>query len=117
MLGLVLLYWIGKYFYKLAETHNKSQWGYAILGVITYYGGIIVCGFIIVLLFELMSPGAIDSVNDSLLGILMLPFGILSCYLLYKYLEKKWQKEYSNPAELIDDIGKPVDDTLNTSTK
>ena len=34
MLGLVLLYWIGKYFYKLAEEYDKSKWGFAILGLV-----------------------------------------------------------------------------------
>lgn len=117
MIGIILLYWIGKYFYKLAETFEKSKWGYAILGIITYYGSIVLIGIVIGILFEVISPGAIDGINETLLGILMLPFGILSCYLLYKFLEKKWEKQQPNPVELINDIGKPVDDTLNTSIK
>jgi len=33
----------------------------------------------------------------------MLPFGILGCYLLYKYLEKTWKK--NKPINEIDEIG------------
>ncbi len=39
MLGLFLLYFIGKIFYQLAEAHNKNKWVFAILGVIAYYAG------------------------------------------------------------------------------
>ncbi|MDO6759789.1 hypothetical protein Q4566_06210 [Tamlana sp. 2_MG-2023] len=106
MLGLVLLYWIGKYFYKLAEVYNKSKWGFVILGILSYYSGILLFGFIVGILFELFSPGAIDGINDTLLGILFLPFGILSCYLFYKFLEKTWEKNKPNLMESIDEIGK-----------
>ena len=106
MLGFVLLYWIGKYFYKLAEEYNKSQWGFAILGVVVYYAGIFLFGVIAGIIAEIISPGFVDTFSDSLFGILMLPFGILSCYLLYKYLEKTWKKNNPNPNNLINEIGK-----------
>ena len=103
MLGLVLLYWIGKYYFKLAEKFEKHKWGYAILGIVSYYGGIFIGGFGIGITMEIVSPGYIDTVNETLLGIFMLPFGILCCYLLYKYLEKTWTK--NQPIDLINEIG------------
>ncbi len=106
MLGLILLYWIGKYFYKLAEEFEKSKWGYAILGIIIYYGGIFFFGIILGIIVELVSPGAIDGVNDTILGIVMLPFGILCCYLFYVYLEKTWKRQNPNPINMIDEIGR-----------
>ena len=60
MLGLVLLYWIGKYYYKLAEVYNKSQWGFAILGIVVYYAGIVVFAFAVGIIAELVAPGAIE---------------------------------------------------------
>ncbi|MDO6596914.1 hypothetical protein Q4512_08295 [Oceanihabitans sp. 2_MG-2023] len=105
MLGLVLLYWIGKYFYKLAEEFNKNKWGFAILGIVVYYAGIIIFSLIIGVSVELISPGFLDTFNETLLSFLMLPFGILSCYLLYKYLEKIWKKNIPNTNHLIDQIG------------
>ena len=106
MLGLLLLYWIGKYFYKLAEKYNKSPWGYAILGIVVYYGGIFVFSIIVGIMAEIISPLFLETFNETLFGLLMLPFGILSCYLLYKYLEKTWSKNSQDPIELIDEIGK-----------
>ena len=106
MLGLVLLYWIGKYFYKLAEKYNKSEWGFAILGIVSYYGGIVLFSFIIGIVAEIVSPGYFENFNETVFSLLMLPLGILSCYLLYKYLEKTWEKNKPNLNELIDEIGK-----------
>lgn len=106
MLGLILLYWIGKYFYKLAEEYNKNQWGFAIIGVVVYYGGILLFSVIVGIILEIVSPGFIDSFNETLFGFLMLPFGLLSCYLLYKYLEKTWKQNDPSKNNSIDEIGK-----------
>ncbi|PQJ77716.1 hypothetical protein [Polaribacter porphyrae] len=106
MLGLILLYWIGKYFYKLAEEYNKSRWGYAILGIVVYYIGLLVLGGIVVGIVEIIFEGFIDSVNDVLLSFIALPFGILSCYLLYKYLEKTWKNNDPRKNNMIDEIRK-----------
>ena len=103
MLGLILLYWIGKYFYKLAEEYNKSKWGYAILGIVVYYGSMIGIGIGLGITIEIFYPGFIETINETLLSILMLPIGILSCYIFYKYLDKTWKK--NSPKEEINQIG------------
>ena len=109
MLGLVLLYWIGKYFYKLAEEYNKNKWGFTILGIVVYYAGILLFSIIIGIIAEIFSPGFIDNFNETLFGFLMLPFGLLSCYLLYKYLEKTWKKNDPIKNNSIDEIGKRIE--------
>ena len=103
MFGFVLLYWIGKYFGELAVKYNKSKWGYIIFGIFTYYGGTFLSGILFVVLADIFSPGYIDTMNETLLGVLALPFGILSCYLLFKYLEKTWKKNM--PVDELDQIG------------
>ncbi|APZ46789.1 hypothetical protein BW723_11060 [Polaribacter reichenbachii] len=102
MLGLILIYWLGKKFYKLAEEYNKSQWGYAILGIVVYYAVSIVFATVTLIIIESFS----NTLNDYILGLVAMPFGLLGCYLLYKYLEKNW--DYKNPKNdiLIDQIGK-----------
>lgn len=106
MLGLVLLYWIGKYFYKLAEEYNKKKWVFAILGIVVYYGGIFIFGGITFGLIDIFAEGFIDNSNDFILSLIALPFGILSCYLLYKYLEKNWEQKDPRRNDQIDLIGK-----------
>lgn len=94
MLGLVLLYWIGKYYYKLAEKYNRSRWGFAILGIIAYYSGVVFFGLIIGVITEIISPGFIDNTNEFALSFIIMPFGILSTYSLYKLIENRWKNKY-----------------------
>ena len=106
MLGLILVYWIGKKFYTLADTFEKSKWGFAILGVVVYYGGILLYSIIFGIIAELVSPGFIDTFNETLFGFMMLPFSLLTTYLLYKYLDKTWKKNDPRSLNNIDEIGK-----------
>lgn len=105
MLGLVLLYFLCKKFYQLAEEYEKSKWGFAILGVITYYAGT----FIVGLLYEILSIAfgfeSIEKIGSIKLSLIALPFGLLLCYLLYILLEKNWKKNKVHPDTEIDKIG------------
>ncbi len=104
MLGILLLYWVGNKFYILAETHQKSPWGFAILGIAVYYFGILFFGFYLGVLIGLSAPSFLDNLNETFLGILTIPLGLLSSYLLYKYLEKIWGRNYSKAIDLVDEF-------------
>ncbi len=107
MLSLILLYFIGKKYYSLAEEYDKNMWGFAILGVSIYFVGAIVLGVIIMFFLELGGVYIIGNYSDTVVGLMMMPFGLLSCYLLYLFLEKKWVKEKPKKAEkIIDEIGR-----------
>jgi hypothetical protein len=102
MLGLLLVYFIGKYYYQLAFHHNRNAWGYAILGVIVYYGTTFLSGFLFAFTYLEMGNESIDSGTELLLSILSIPVGILGAYILYKALEKSWKS--SNSDSLNSDI-------------
>lgn len=106
MLGILLIYFIGKHFYKMAETYNKNKWLFAILGVVTYYVGTFIGGIVLAILDEIFVLGINWDSNLSL-GLMALPFGIALDYLFYKILEKKWKKEFVPVGNEIEDIGKP----------
>lgn len=105
MLGLVLLYWIGKYFYKLAEEYDKSQWGFAVLGIVVYYLGTFAFAIVLLIIDLIFSLGFLETMNERLIDFICLPFGLLSCYLLYKYLKKTWKKNDPRKNNSIDQIG------------
>jgi hypothetical protein len=105
MIGLLLLYWIGKYFYKLADEFEKSKWGFTVLGIVVYYTGTIVFAITFVIVAEIVSPGYIDTANERTIDLISLPFGLLSCYLLFKYLKKTWTKNDPRKNNSIDEIG------------
>ena len=106
LLGIILIFFVGKAFYELAGLHHKSRWGFAILGVATYYAGILLAGFLMAIVSEL----GIFSFNDypeTLLSVMAFPFGILSCWGTYALLRKQWSKTRKLETNEILDAGLP----------
>lgn len=109
MLGIVLLYFIGKYYYKLAEEFEKHRWGFAILGVATYYVGTMIGGAVFGVLDGILGWG-IDWENTWILSLIALPFGLLFTTGLYYILKKQWEKEVPVVKDEIEDIGNSTED-------
>jgi len=107
MLGLLLIYWIGKSFYNLAEKNEKGNWLYAILGVVSFYAAQIV---LIALLIIIAGDNALtdSEVALNLIGVIA---GGLSCWGLYQYLDYRWSEaakqnqaeSYLQDSDLLDD--------------
>jgi membrane-bound ClpP family serine protease len=93
MLGLFLLYFVGKAFYTLAENHSKSKWGFGILGVLSYYFGLVLGGFVLFFIFEFGFSQSLEETNDILVSVLALPFGVLTCWGFYQLLKSRWSKQ------------------------
>jgi cytosine/uracil/thiamine/allantoin permease len=103
MLGIVFLYYVWKRFSELAVLYGKSKhcgW----FGIITYVGSVVVVAFLLGFFVQLFNLD-VDLENSSALSLMEIPFGLLSCYLMYLVLEKKWKSEFEK-METIDDIGK-----------
>lgn len=109
MLGLILIYFIGKYFYKLAEDFNQNKWLYAILGVLSYYFGASVVGGVIVGVADSFLELGINWDNTLGLSLMIMPFGIGLVYLFYYLLKRKWQKSFVEVKDEIQDIGKSTE--------
>ena len=103
MLGLVLIFFVGKYFYDLAGRYDKSEWGFAVLGVIVYYAGTFLVGIIIGILGEFGVVDQIEEIPTMVLSVLAIPAGMLTAYLTYRYLENRWDRPvYEPPSEVLD---------------
>lgn len=109
MLGLLLIFFIGKYFYKLAEEFNQNKWLYAILGIVMYYASGIVFGVLLGVL-DLMFGWNLDYDNMFGINLLGIPIGIAACYGFYYLLQKKWKKSVLIITDEIKDIGKSIDE-------
>ena len=108
MLGIII---VAVVFSKLAGKYNKSKWGYAILGLVTYYGSMFIYGIIYALILISINPNVTEEEIDSdwTLKLTGIAFGILVAYLLHHFLEKNWKKNRENEQLNIDDIGKDVE--------
>ncbi len=109
MLGILLIYFIGKRFYDLSEEYKQNKWLYAILSIVVYYVGIFSTGIIlgIITAFGIID---IDLENSLMMSLISLPFGLGAVYLFYILLEKKWKKTVVVVKDEIQDIGKNVDE-------
>ncbi|MGD1842133.1 MAG: hypothetical protein ACFB0B_14735 [Thermonemataceae bacterium] len=105
MVGLVVIYFIGKAYYTLAEEYKQSKWTYAVAGVAVYYLGSFLGGITWGIIFEIYEEGYIDTVDDLMLGLLSLPFGIATCLGSYKLLKQRWQRRQELLSELVEGFG------------
>jgi len=102
MIGILLLYFIGKYFKTLAETYKKKPWPWVILGIVVYFAGTFIGGIIIALICNIVEYD-VESIPDMVLNLLALPVGLLICWIFYFTLEKNWKNNSaSNDVETLD---------------
>ena len=107
MLGLLVIYWIGKWYYKLAEKHEKTKWGFAILGPVIYYAGSVIGVVLIMLGFMVLGyEEEFYNINDRLLDFMGVPFGALACWGIYQLLKRRWEEKALIPqkADVLDDL-------------
>ncbi|XMO85618.1 hypothetical protein AAFN75_12555 [Algibacter sp. AS12] len=110
MLGILLIYFIGKRFYDLSEEYNQNKWLYAILGVVLYYVSSFVFGMLIALLDIYVFDWGIDWDNNFGANFNGLPVAILALWGFYMFLESKWKKSVIVVKNEIEDIGKNIED-------
>ena len=106
MFGILFIYFIGKYFYKLAEENQQNKWLFAILSIVIFYTGAFFGGIFLGIFF-LMIDYDYDWNNDRTNSLIGLPFGFLADYLFYYILKKKWQVELKEE-DNIENIGKNI---------
>lgn len=107
MIGILFIYFIGRYFYKLVETFKKKKWIYTILGVVAYYLLSAFFGMIYFVAVDFYRSRFSDNIPVLFWSFLSIPFGLGGCYLFYKYLERKWKSEKPDSFNEMDQIGRP----------
>lgn len=110
MLGILLIYFIGKRFYDLSEENNQNKWLYAILSIVIYYAAGFVFGLIIGLLDVYVFDWGLDWENNWSLNLLGLPVGLLTVWGFYVFLENNWKKTVVTITDEIDDIGRNIEE-------
>ncbi|MGM8362398.1 hypothetical protein ACSV4D_10830 [Flavobacterium sp. ARAG 55.4] len=96
MIGLLFIYWIWKSFSNLAVEYGKNKWLYFFIGIGSYYGGQMIAGFFGAILFGIVygfDAVANENYDGSAWSLFFVFCGGLGCYGVYKFLEKKGQKE------------------------
>ena len=108
MIGIILIYFIWKGYSELAIEHNKSKWGYGLLGIATYYIGTFIAGIAIAIIDIIANTQIIEESNDIVLNLIALPFGLFFVWGLFKILENKWKaKKIGDDNSLDQDLLEP----------
>ena len=109
MLGILVIYWVGKQYYELAFRYNKSKWFWTILAIIIYFSSQFLFGLILAFLFPAMFVD-LDTGKSFFINVMGVLFGLLAWYIVLKILESAWEKQsYSiiaNGETIIDQIGR-----------
>jgi predicted permease len=107
MLGLILIYFVGRKFFELAHEHNRSTWGFAILGVLSYYITQFIFGIIIAIVM-ISTGNNLTTGGRLLINVAAILIGVAAVWGLYKGLESYWGKNpkqaKSSGKDLIDNF-------------
>ena len=105
MISILLLYFVGKMFFELAHQYKRKPWPYAILGVLVFYGGMILLGIFLEIIMVLVDSTIFLTLNSFVRTLVLIPLGILSAWILYKSLERNWKKKpMTSKNDIIDDL-------------
>lgn len=99
MIGILLLYFIGKKFYDLAALHEKHKWGNALAAIGVYYGATLLVGLIIGIYYVWIGK---EDFNEFLVNLLAVPFGLLACWLFYNFKKQRFENKVTFIADTLD---------------
>ena len=101
-LGYIFLFYIGFYFYRLAENHNKNKWLFAVIGIVAYFVGVI--GYPLYLrIFNFEEIRGFDITSISLKSFLI---GLICVFFLFQVLNFIWNRKKNVNIKEIDKIGR-----------
>lgn len=115
MLGILLIFFIGKYFYELAQDYYKHRWLYGVLGIAVYYFGTMIGGFIVAILSELFDWN-INFESSLTLTVIAIPSGLIFAVVFYFLLQRNWKNSVIEVKDEIQDIGKQSNDELEENS-
>jgi uncharacterized membrane protein YdjX (TVP38/TMEM64 family) len=104
MLGIILIIFIAKKFYTLAEDNNENKWLYAIVSVVVYYGSTFLAGLLVGVICLIFGYD-IENFGKVELTFIAIIFGLIMVYVFYEVLDKKWFNKKNEVVDDIDQIG------------
>lgn len=101
ILSYIFLFYVGFYFYRLAENHQKNKWLFAIIGIITY----LLFLFIYPLYLRLFYKEEILDINLVLVSLKSFLIALISLFILFQVLSFMWNKKEKVNNQEINTIG------------
>ena len=100
VLGYIFIFYVGFYFYRLAENHNKNKWLFGFIGIINfifwYFCYLIFCRFFNTIEF--------NKENISSIGLKGFIVGVVFSTVIFQIVSFIWtrnEKKYTNDVDKI----------------
>ncbi|MBI3239206.1 MAG: hypothetical protein HYZ43_10260 [Flavobacteriia bacterium] len=94
IISLILTIAIGRLFFSLAHDHDRSAWGFAILGGGVFLGSQLIFGVILGIVLAL--TGNMDLLTTTsgtlMISLVGLVISAVSCWILFALLKRSWIK-------------------------
>lgn len=100
ILGYIFLFYIGFYFYRLAENHNKNKWVFGILGIVSF----IVSYFSYLLFCRFYYSQEVILESLHIISIKSFLSGVIGAILVFQILSRVWSRKKNLEIE-VDKIG------------
>jgi Kef-type K+ transport system membrane component KefB len=101
-LGYIVVFYIGFYFYRLAENHNKNKWLFGFLGILFF-----VTSFVLYLLFSrFLNSKEYNIYNLASIGIEAFFAGLILSITIFQIISFVWNRKKKVKSNSIDKIGK-----------
>lgn len=101
-LGYIFLFYVGFYFYRLAENHQKNKWFFGGIGIITYFIGIIIYP----LYLRTLKHEDIENFDVTSVSFTSFLVGFLFVFIIFQLLNFIWIRKKKVNKKDIDNIGK-----------
>lgn len=106
ILDLLAIGFIGTLYFRLAKEYEKIAWLFAVLGVLSYYGGVFLSAFLFSIYEAYVNNNLLDESDTLLILAVSLPGGIVCCFVLFQLLKRNWKRKAAAVQEdsnLLDD--------------
>lgn len=100
-LGYIFDFYVGFYFFRLAENHQKNKWLFGFLGIIFF----VIAYFAYILYCKFMNSEEFNMDNLPFIGIKAFFVSLISLIIVFQILNFVWSKKGSVKEDSIDKIG------------
>lgn len=101
-IGYIILFYVGFYFYRLAENHKRNKWLFGFIGIAAYFFGI----FIYPLYVRLFYSSEIYEFDVSVITLKSSLIGLLFVFFLFQLFSIIWSRKKKTNKKEIDKIGR-----------
>ena len=102
IIGCIFLFYLGFYFYRLAENHKKNRWAFAILGLVTFFFGYLMY----ILYYRIFIFEGVDNFTYSEISFKSFVSGFVLSFVVFQISNFIWNRKSRKNNTELDNIGK-----------